>query len=68
MRRVKTRRESLGRVEKSREEVKRVEVRGKRWNNFESCCQLLKRVARIEKRGVRTAQTRSSQLKRDEAK
>ena len=58
----------MGRVEKSREEVKRVEVRGERWNNFESCLQLLKRVAQVEKSGVRTAQTRWSQLKRNEAK
>ena len=62
----------LGRVEKSREEVKRVEVRGERWNNFESCwqLQLLKRVAKIEKSrdGLRRPEEWWSQLKREETK
>ena len=42
------RRKSLGRVEKSKEEVKRVEVRGERWNNFESCWKELQKLRRAE--------------------
>ena len=61
------RRKSLGRVEKSKEEVKRVEVRG---GEMEQLWELLKRVAKIEKSwdGLRRAEKRWSQLKRNEAK
>ena len=61
------RRKSLGRVEKSKEEVKRVELRG---GEMEPLWKLLKRVAKLEKSwdGFKKSETRWSQLKRDEAK
>ena len=40
--------ESSRRVEKSREEVKRVELRWRRWNNFENCWKELRKLRRAE--------------------